>query len=352
MSRKKNGFRPSFETLETREMMAGLTGGLSGGVLTINGTSGNDTIPVHQSGGFVSVPVSVDGEIKTARWNVNKINKIQINAGRGDDNVILDMSPQLAAKLYVTGGSGSDAIHTRAKPAHWSDFEKGRLIPPPQSSTIPVIYSGTGGPYYVTQFRGEGKHGELVGEFPTRDAAERKVAAIQKWASTIKDPLWQVVKITVEGTSTPLPATRELATKILNNSKITLATAHSSEISDNAFARLNILDAANGRQAARSPYGDMPGKVSLSPTLLNGMLKIAQKFEYKVSEIAGGDHGKGSLHYYGRAVDINFVGNKHVKELNLNEVLDFAKFAESLGAKVYGPHNKLADHWNHFHLEW
>lgn len=116
------------------------------------------------------------------------------------------------------------------------------------------------------------------------------------------------------GGGVPSGNTQQLASQILNNSKITLATAHASGVSDNATAKQNITDTSNGQQAKTSTYGDAKGaSVSLSPAMLQGLLTVAGKFNsIAVSEIAGGDHRSGSNHYTGQAFDINYANGEHL----------------------------------------
>ena len=58
---------------------------------------------------------------------------------------------------------------------------------------------------------------------------------------------------------------------------------------DEAHAARNIEDTAAGRPARRSAYGNAPGgTVELRAALLDGMLALAGRFAYRVSEIAGG----------------------------------------------------------------
>src|SRR5262245_11377874 len=97
-----NTFRPRVESLEAREVPAGFTGGFSNGVLTINGTSGNDTISLTQSGDQVRLTGY------TNVWSAGQIRNIVVNAGAGNDTVSLGVNTSLATKSYVDGGTGTD----------------------------------------------------------------------------------------------------------------------------------------------------------------------------------------------------------------------------------------------------
>src|SRR5262245_25338458 len=79
---QKTTFTPNLEKLETREVPA-VSVSLASGVLTINGSSGNDSIVVRQSSG----KVSVDGVSST--FATTTINSVVINDGGGNDGVSL-----------------------------------------------------------------------------------------------------------------------------------------------------------------------------------------------------------------------------------------------------------------------
>jgi hypothetical protein len=146
--------------------------------------------------------VSLDGS--TSKWAVNQISKIQINAGAGNDKITLNVSPQLASKLYASGGTGIDQLHSTAKPAQWSSIERDRLISPPPATTtkpatVPVVYSGTGGPYRVTIHSRDPKFLH-IDYTPTKAFADKLIADYKEWAARNNNGGAQdIVKITVEG---------------------------------------------------------------------------------------------------------------------------------------------------------
>lgn len=104
-----------------------------------------------------------------------------------------------------------------------------------------------------------------------------------------------------------------------NQGSITLWNRHPSGVKDNATALDNIRDACNGTAASRSHYtcsecpkpGAPGGTVCLQDILLRYMLSLAAKVGYiHVNEIAGACHTCRSLHYQGRAVDIDPTKSK------------------------------------------
>lgn len=142
-----------------------------------------------------------------------------------------------------------------------------------------------------------------------------------------------------------------LATQILNNQNIALATAHSSGVHDQATAQQNIADTAAGQRARRSNYGNAPGgTVALNERLLRGLLALAEQFSFGVSEIAGGSHSTNSRHYAGVTADINVINGRHVSASHPN-VTAFKALCRTLGAtEVLGPGDP--NHATHVHAGW
>jgi Ca2+-binding RTX toxin-like protein len=106
-------FRPQCEALGDRTMPS-IT--LSGGVLTVGGTAGADTIRVWSpSAGQLQVSVSSTGESRT--FSLSQIGYLDIRCGGGNDfvsvrsDVTVDASVRGAAgNDIVNGGSGDDSI--------------------------------------------------------------------------------------------------------------------------------------------------------------------------------------------------------------------------------------------------
>lgn len=146
-------------------------------------------------------------------------------------------------------------------------------------------------------------------------------------------------------------STAALAQTILNNPNITLATAHSSGQVDDANARQNIIDTAAGRPARRSSYGSAPGgTVPLNARLLEGLLALAERLTFAISELAGGGHSPNSRHYVGVAVDINAINGEHVSA-NHPDVRRFGERCAALGAtEIRGPGDP--GHSSHVHVAW
>jgi peptidoglycan hydrolase-like protein with peptidoglycan-binding domain len=142
-----------------------------------------------------------------------------------------------------------------------------------------------------------------------------------------------------------------LARAIINNSRISLATVHSSGVSDNANARQNMLDTANGGAAHRSTYGTAPGgTVFLSTAMLKGMTTLSQSWSFGVSEICGGSHSSNSRHYAGVAFDVSTINGSHVSASHPSQQA-FRNKCSALGAtEVLGPGD--AGHSTHIHAGW
>lgn len=150
----------------------------------------------------------------------------------------------------------------------------------------------------------------------------------------------------------PAPrSTADRARQILAHPNVTLATTHSSGRVDAANARQNLLDTAAGGAAQRSAYGNAPGgTVALHAHLLDGILTLAGRHAFRISELAGGSHSPTSRHYVGVALDVDLLDGLPVRATNL-AVSGFLAELRALGAtEVLGPGNP--GHDTHIHGAW
>jgi hypothetical protein len=148
-----------------------------------------------------------------------------------------------------------------------------------------------------------------------------------------------------------------IARQILSDSRIVLNRTHPSGRSDNAFPYLNILDTSHGLEASLSNYQNaeahalMYGStVPIDARVLEALITLAEEFSgVRITEIAGGSHGIGSKHYYGRAIDISYLGGDPVTIGLYGKVKDLSK---RLGySLILGPGDN-AEHKDHIHIEW
>lgn len=109
--------RLSVESLETREVPAGLQAYLSGGVLGIVGTSGPDTVAVRQTGSYLTI----DGIRGYAP--LSAVRRIQIDTGAGNDKVNLAVGTQVADMVFASAGTGTDALFHPGRAGIVSGFE-------------------------------------------------------------------------------------------------------------------------------------------------------------------------------------------------------------------------------------
>jgi calpain family cysteine protease len=102
---KQSRFVPGVEQLETRAVPA-VTLSLAAGVLTVNGTTGNDSIVLRQANGRVSV----DGV--TTTYASTSVTSVVVNAGAGNDAVSLSgLKAQPWAKpITVKSAGGDDSV--------------------------------------------------------------------------------------------------------------------------------------------------------------------------------------------------------------------------------------------------
>lgn len=124
---------------------------------------------------------------------------------------------------------------------------------------------------------------------------------------------------------------------------------------DNADPLTNIKDAAAGRASRTSCYGNAPcTSVFLTGNLLNGMNNLIKNrgYRYFVTAIAGADHSPGSLHFQGRAFDIDEVNGVRING-DSSTARAFMDACRALGAtEVFGPSNDPAGHFDHIHCGW
>lgn len=119
-----------------------------------------------------------------------------------------------------------------------------------------------------------------------------------------------------------------------------------------ASALNNIRDAANGL-AVYVRCGPACGTTTLKPVLLDNMLRLARDYghSYFVTSIAGGNHSSESLHYSGRAFDVDEIDGRRVHE-DSAKADEFMNHCRQLGAiQVFGPSNDPG-HWDHVHCGW
>lgn len=124
---------------------------------------------------------------------------------------------------------------------------------------------------------------------------------------------------------------------------------------DGASPLDNIRDTAAGRPALTSCYGNAPcDEVSLDPALLDGMYGLVTDYGYRyfVTAIAGATHSSGSLHYAGRAFDLDEIDGVRVFG-DSSAARDLMDACRALGAtEVFGPSNDPAGHNDHIHCGW
>ncbi|MDP9175500.1 MAG: hypothetical protein M3O30_16785 [Planctomycetota bacterium] len=79
-------------------------GSVAGGVLTVAGTSGNDRIVVELVGGRYVVQEN----LQTETFDATLVQEVIVNAGAGNDTVV--MAPDLTVAAVLNGGPGNDSL--------------------------------------------------------------------------------------------------------------------------------------------------------------------------------------------------------------------------------------------------
>jgi hypothetical protein len=99
-------------------------------------------------------------------------------------------------------------------------------VPPLSVTPQATGKSGSDAMYTVSYYRnGDSPNGgELYGIYKTKEQANQAVAAIQKWAATIKDPDWKIARIQVDkngsdGWTSPAVSGQKASTSGLNSNK-------------------------------------------------------------------------------------------------------------------------------------
>ena len=144
-----------------------------------------------------------------------------------------------------------------------------------------------------------------------------------------------------------------LAATVLRNTRITLATAHASGVSDNATAKDDVLALAARHWAPRSAYQNAPGgSTPVDIRLMRALRALGSAARVEVSEIAGGSHAVGSSHYRGEAIDVTVVNGVSIAGGGNYSLV--ASVCRSYGASVvYDPaYDPYGGHGNHVHCQW
>ncbi len=126
-------FTPSLEQLEARDVPAISLSLSAAGVLSVNGTTGSDSITLHQSGGRISVT----GVTRT--YYAGNVNSLVVNAGQGNDTVNLyGLTTAWTKAITVNSAGGTDNI--KLIDGHWAQLRGVN-----QSLRIPASGGGGGG---------------------------------------------------------------------------------------------------------------------------------------------------------------------------------------------------------------
>ncbi len=103
-NRDRMQFLPGLEQLEMRAVPA-VTVSLAAGVLTVNGSSGNDSIVVRESAG----KVTISGWSKA--YSAGSVSSVLVKAGQGNDSVSLTgLKATWNKRITVTSAAGNDTV--------------------------------------------------------------------------------------------------------------------------------------------------------------------------------------------------------------------------------------------------
>lgn len=143
-----------------------------------------------------------------------------------------------------------------------------------------------------------------------------------------------------------------LARTLLSHPGIKLLDYHVSGRRDEASAEHNLRQAAAGKPAKRSYYGNAPGgSTELDVRMLRAILILLDEgYTFRVTEFAGGSHSSSSRHYVGVAFDIDTLEGQRIS-YGHPSYRKFLKRCRRLGAtEVIGPGTR--GHSRHLHVAW
>lgn len=146
---------------------------------------------------------------------------------------------------------------------------------------------------------------------------------------------------------------RDVALDIRADSGIALDGTHLSGFVDRAHAKANVVDVSEGQLARRSAYQNGPGGfTALDLRMLKALRRMGAVGRVTVSEIAGGSHSRGSLHYSGRAIDVRSVNGVPIRRgSSYGLVLDACRAYGA--ARIFHPrYDPYGGHQGHVHCDW
>lgn len=143
-----------------------------------------------------------------------------------------------------------------------------------------------------------------------------------------------------------------LAQLLLQHEGVSLLDFHVSGVKDAATAKKNLTQAAEGRRAKRSYYGNAPGgEVQLDLRMLRTLLILAYEgYTFRITELAGGSHSCNSRHYVGVSFDVDYLDGVKIRRGHPT-YRRFLNRCRELGAtEVFGPGDR--GHSTHLHVAW
>ncbi len=143
-----------------------------------------------------------------------------------------------------------------------------------------------------------------------------------------------------------------LAHLLLQHDGVRLLDFHVSGVRDEATAKKNLNQAAEGRPAKRSYYGNAPGGITqLDLRMLRALVILAYEgYEFRITELAGGSHSCNSRHYAGVSFDVDYLDGVKIRRGHPS-YRRFLNRCRDLGAtEVFGPGDR--GHATHLHVAW
>jgi uncharacterized protein YkwD len=111
---RRTRFRPVLDRIDSRTLpTAGLSASLTGGILTVVGTDGNDQVSIDVSGPTRFRRTRSPGSLTVegvGTYRLNRVAAVVVFTGNGDDVVKVNDQGRLAAPVFINTGDGNDVV--------------------------------------------------------------------------------------------------------------------------------------------------------------------------------------------------------------------------------------------------
>jgi len=152
---RRPGHRFAVEALESRAVLSicGVTCGLTDGMLTVQGTAGDDDIAIRFDASSTSISVIGRNQELIGQYSLNGIRALNVEGLAGNDQFEID--PRLHVNIQLNGGEGEDAlvgagthVHDPGTASTFQQLSVERSLP---FTTNSLLFGGNGTTSSATQ---------------------------------------------------------------------------------------------------------------------------------------------------------------------------------------------------------